>query len=146
MDVVDLSVALGEKVLIFRLGVVICVGGGGGRWWERCVGISSAVVERWRGCAWKVVCKLVVSCLGMCCALYGTLDESQDDSLLLLVVSFSSAHLCCTHYCSQSLSSLTLIEKFLSARPIPHSKLSENGTIEYSSARWKKDVNYFREF
>lgn len=53
MDVVDLSVALGEKVLIFRLGVVICVVGGGGRWWERCVGISSAVVEWWRGCAWK---------------------------------------------------------------------------------------------
>lgn len=76
MDMVDLSVALGEKVLIFRLGVVICVVvGGGGRWWERCVGFSSAVVDWWRCCAWKVVPKLVVSCLGMCCALCGTLDE-----------------------------------------------------------------------
>ena len=64
----------------------------------------------------------------------------------LVTCSLSLPPLALPHCCSQSLSTLSLIEKFLSARPIPHSKLSENGTIEYTSAKWKKDVNYFREF
>ena len=44
---------------------------------------------------------------------------------------------------SQSLSTLSLIEKFLAIRPIPIPALSQNGTIQYTSETWKKGRTYY---
>ena len=51
---------------------------------------------------------------------------------------------CCWLFtCSQSLSTLSLIEKFLGTRCIPKPSLSQSGTIEYTDKTWKKGLNYY---
>ena len=52
-------------------------------------------------------------------------------------------------YCSQSLSTLSYVEKLLSQRLVPKPNaglLSGNATMEYQSVNWAKNKNYCREF
>ena len=50
-------------------------------------------------------------------------------------------------YCSQSLSTLSFVEKLLSQRlvPIPDDRLSGNVTVQYQNVNWTKNKNYCRE-
>ena len=63
-------------------------------------------------------------------------------SILLYEFGYFSIHII-MYFCSQSLNTLSYIEKLLSQRQIPMSNSTNpTGPIQYSNLRWTKNKNY----
>jgi hypothetical protein len=73
-----------------------------------------------------------------------SLDSSSKFIVLMSILDFTIAMGEKLLVFSQSLSTLSLIEKFLGTRCIPKPSLSQSGTIEYTDKTWKKGLNYYR--
>ena len=102
MELIDRSVQLGDRVLVFR-----------------CVGVY--------------VCVCVCACVHACTHV----DHTHRPSF---------APHCAHATCSQSLSTLSYVEKLLAQHfiPIPHST-NLGGAVQYSTNKWTKGKNYCRK-